>query len=106
MRLWSTVVSQDVKRPSRQSAWKLWTSVLAAIRLRLDRLGVRDQRVDLLVGPVASDRRHLPDAVAEDRGDSLAVVQQRIPAERGTDVALVDAVARGADVVELLLAED
>src|SRR4051794_33798849 len=103
MRLWSTVVSHDVTRPRRQSVRNGWTSALTAMLPQ--RLRVRDQRVDLGVRPVARNGRHLADALAEDRLDALAVVQQRVAAERGPDVRRVQAVAARADVVELLLAE-
>src|SRR5436309_15394465 len=103
MRLWSTVVSHDVTRPRRQSARNGSTSALTAILPEALRVG--DQRVDLGVRPVAADRRHLPDALAQDRLDALAVVDQRVVAERRADVPRVEPVADGADVVELLLAE-
>src|SRR5437016_3468480 len=69
------------------------------------RVRVRDQRVDLRVRPVAADGRHLADALAQHRLDPLAIVQQRVAAERRADVAAVESVAARADVLELLLAE-
>src|SRR5262249_4863793 len=104
IRLWSTVVSHDVTLPRRQWARNGWTSALTAMLVR-QRVRVRDQRVDLLVRPVAADRRHLADALAQDRRDPLAVVDQRVVAERGADVPRVEAVAARADVVEFFLAE-
>src|SRR4051812_4610018 len=107
IRLWSTVVSHDAIFPSRQSYGRRSVSVPATTstaRLR-DLLRVRDQRVDLVRAPVAPDGGHQVLAVAQQRREPFPVGEQRVPAERRPDELLVEAVARRADALPLLLAE-
>src|SRR5215469_11060924 len=100
IRLWSTVVSHEVSRPSFQSeryGATLGTStfvVVSALAIALRELVVvGDERCDLVVRPVAPDRGHPPEAVAEEHGEPLRVRQQRVAAERRADVRGVEPVA-------------
>src|SRR5215210_88861 len=68
-------------------------------------LRVRDQRVDLLVGPRVAHGGHVAAALAQQRLEALSVAEQRVPADRRSDELLVEAVALLADAVPLLLAE-
>src|SRR5215210_4958367 len=81
------------------------SALLAIVLRRLQRLRVRDQRVDLLLRPVDADSRHLPLAVADDRLEALPLAEQRVAAELGTDERAVEPVADEADALELLLPE-
>src|SRR5881227_2648501 len=74
MRLWSTVVTQLVTRPRRQSA--RYVAALAATRgLLVDvALHVGKERLELPVGPAPPDRRH----VVADRLDPVLPVQQQL----------------------------
>src|SRR5262245_46674285 len=100
MRLWSVVVTHDAKPWRRQSAWTAGSAAATAQSFR-----VRVERVDLLVGPAAADRRHRADAVADERREAVAIGERRVARERGADERLVQLVAREADALELLLAE-
>src|SRR5579884_84978 len=105
IRLWSTVVSQEATRPRRQSARYGWAVSAPATTLRpllRELLRVRDERVDLVAGPVLADGRHQPGPVAQQRLDPLAVAEQRVAAERRADVLVREAVARLADALPLL----
>ena len=108
MRLWSTVVSHDVEPASppvgaiRLDALDV-DGHLGAASLR-QVLGVRDERLDLVVGPVPADRRHLALTVAEQGRQAAHVAEQWVAAERRPDVGVVEPMARLAGR-PLLLAE-
>src|SRR3712207_6465429 len=97
MRLWSTVASQLVTRPSFQvgiAAGSALTAPLGSSRERVVRLDVGDQRVDLPVVPTSSDGRHVAGirvqvlAVLEELAKPLPVRERAVSGDRGADAAL------------------
>src|SRR5215218_6069341 len=109
IRLWSTVVSHEVTLPRRQSArygCTCWTSTAIRVTARFrELLRIEDESVDLLVGPVMPDRRHLTLTVAQEQLEAPATREQRVPPQVGTDVARAEPVAFQADALPLLATE-
>src|SRR5712691_13234890 len=106
IRLWSVVVSQLATRPSYHAGRAGSTSVLTATFRSEARLQVADRRVHQLVVPRRSDRRHLPEAVAQQLAQRRWIAERRVRRDRGADQSLAaEAVARRADADERLLAD-
>src|SRR4029079_11873378 len=101
-------VSQLETRPCEIVAERGGRSALAATRPSLveSLLQIGDRRVDLLLRPVLPDRRHLPDAGADDIRKAFVVGEQWVRGDVRPDPALRgQAVALRADADERLLAE-
>ena len=109
MRLWSTVVSHDATLPRRQSAR------YGRVALDVDRHYFAPAFaycfVQAISASICAPVQFLPTAgicavpVAKQRLDPLPVAEQRVAAERGPDVRVIEPVALLADAGPLLLAE-
>src|SRR3954454_11875617 len=117
MRLWSTVVTQDITRPRRQSGryGVIGGSALPATsRLLVDaRLQISEERIDLSVGPAARHGRHvvrdgrpLVEPLRDQRAQALRLDQGRVVLDCGAvSAGAVQRVTLRADASPFLAAE-
>src|SRR5690242_8247707 len=84
IRLWSTVTSQRATRPLRQVTGYAASDLTATRACPLEDVTLRvlRQRLDLRIGPRVRDRRHLPEAVADDCAQPLRLREQRVRRDR------------------------